>query len=211
MYKLLKALYGLRQAPRAWNARVDTCLRDLGFKKCLQEQPVYTKHKDVSVLIVGVYVDDLLVTDSNKEDIYEFKEQMNKQFDMSNLGLLSYYLEIEVCQAGNSTTIKQSAYTKKIHEKSGMLNCNPCNYPMEQRLQLDKDEGGQLVNATEFRCIVGSLRYLTHTRPDISYAVRVVSRFMEKSTVKHQQAVKHILRYVKGTINYGLVYVKEES
>lgn len=92
-----------------------------------------------------------------------------------------------------------------------MLNCNSCKYPMEQKLQLDKDEGGQLVNATEYRCIVGSLRYLTHTRPDISYAVGVVSRFMEKPTVKHQQAVKHILRYVRGTIDHGLVYAKEES
>lgn len=82
---------------------------------------------------------------------------------------------------------------------------------MEQRLQLDKDEGGQLVNATEFRCIVGSLRYLTHTQPDISYVVGVMSRFMEKPTIKHQQEMKHILRYVKGTVNHGLVYVKEEN
>ncbi|XP_074323266.1 secreted RxLR effector protein 161-like [Apium graveolens] len=82
---------------------------------------------------------------------------------------------------------------------------------MENKLQLDKDEGGQLVEATEYRCIIGSLRYLTHTRPDITYAVGVVSRFMEKPTVKHQQAVKHILRYVKGTVNYGLAYKNEQS
>ncbi|XP_074336378.1 secreted RxLR effector protein 161-like [Apium graveolens] len=79
---------------------------------------------------------------------------------------------------------------------------------MDQKLQLDKDEGGELVDVTEYRCIVGSLRYLTHTRPDISYAVGVVSRFMEQPTMKHNQAVKQILRYIKGTTNYGLSYAR---
>lgn len=82
---------------------------------------------------------------------------------------------------------------------------------MDQKLQLDKDVGGQLVDPTGYRCIVGSLRFLTHTRPDISYAVGVVSHFMEKPTIKHQLAVKHILRYVQGTIEYGLEYEKSGS
>lgn len=211
VYKLIKALYGLRQAPRAWNAPLDKCLKELGFKRCLHEQAVYTKSSSGSVIIVGVYVDDLLVTGSNEFEIEEFKLQMNKQFEMSNLGLLSFYLGIEVNQTGLFTTLKQSAYAKKLLDRAGMVSCNPCKSPMENKLQLDKDEEGQLVEATEYRCIVGSLRYLTHTRPDITYAVGVVSRFMERPTVKHQQAVKHILRYVKGTVNYGLAYENEQS
>lgn len=211
VYKLLKALYGLRQAPRAWNAKLDKCLKEFGFKKCLHEQAVYTKCKTGSMLIIGVYVDDLLVTGSDKGEIEKFKMQMSKQFEMSDLGLLSYYLGIEVNQREGSTTLKQSAYAKKVLEKAGMLNCNSSKYPMEQKLQLDKDEGGQMINATEYRCIVGILRYLTHTRPDISYAVGVVSRFMERPTIQHQQAVEHILRYVKGTLDFGLVYKKEGS
>ncbi|XP_074337612.1 secreted RxLR effector protein 161-like [Apium graveolens] len=79
---------------------------------------------------------------------------------------------------------------------------------MDQKLQLDKDEGRELVNATEYRCIVGCLRYLTHSLPDITYVVGVVSRFMEQPTVKHKQAVKQILRYIKGTISYGLRYTR---
>ncbi|XP_074356695.1 secreted RxLR effector protein 161-like [Apium graveolens] len=82
---------------------------------------------------------------------------------------------------------------------------------MENKIQLDKDWGGKLLDATEYRSIVGSLRYLTHTRPDISYVVGVVSRFMEKPTIKHHQALKHILRYVKGTVDYGLVYATEND
>lgn len=211
VYKLIKALYGLRQAPRAWNSRLDQCLKDLGFKRCLREQAVYTKVDKENVLVIGVYVDDLLVTGSSKQEIEKFKVQMNRQFEMSNLGLLSFYLGIEVNQKEHSTTLKQSAYAKKLLDKSGMANCNPCRYPMEYKLQLDKDEGGELVDATEYRSTVGGLRYLTHTRPDISFAVGVVSRFMGTPTVKHNQAVKHILRYVKGTIDFGLVYKYERN
>lgn len=211
VYKLLKALYGLRQAPRAWNAKLDKCLKDLGFKRCLHEQAVYTKSTKESVLIVGVYVDDLLVAGSNIDEINRFKNQMKECFEMSDLGLLSYYLGIEVQQGTTHTTLKQSAYVYKILEKSGMQNCNSSRFPMEQKLRLDRDENGKIVNATEYRCIVGSLRYLTHTRPDISYAVGVVSRFMERPTIKHQQAVKHILRYISGTKDHGLVYVRDEN
>ncbi|XP_074352319.1 secreted RxLR effector protein 161-like [Apium graveolens] len=82
---------------------------------------------------------------------------------------------------------------------------------MEQKLVLDKDEGGQKVDATEYKSLVGNLIYLTHTRPDIMYAVGVVSRFMEAPTDKHHQAVKHILRYVKGTVSHGLVYARSED
>lgn len=87
-----------------------------------------------------------------------------------------------------------------------MMNCNATKNPMECKIQLDKDEGGKEVNANNYRSIVGSLRYLAHTRPDISYVVGVISRFIDRPTVKHQQALKHISRYVKGTINYGLIY-----
>lgn len=170
---------------------------------------MYTKFDKGDVLIVGVYVDDLLITGSNKNEVEEFKSQMNTQFEMSNLGLLSFYPGIEVNQTEEFTTLKQSAYARKLLEKSGISSCNPCKFPMEHKLQLDKDEGGTLVDATEYRGIVGSLRYLTHTRPDISYAVGIVSRFMEMPTVKHQQAIKHILRYIRGTIDYGLVYKRE--
>lgn len=109
------------------------------------------------------------------------------------------------------TTLKQSAYVKKLVEKSGMKNCNSSCFPMEQKLQLDKDENGKAVDATEYRCMVGSLRYLTHTRPDISYAVGVVSRFMERPTIIHQQAVKRILRYISGTVDHGLIYTRDTS
>lgn len=127
---------------------------------------------------------------------------------MSNLGTLSYYLGIEVVQRDGEITLKQAAYARNLLTKTGMADCNPSKYPMEPKLELSKREKGNPVNPTKYRSIVGGLRYLTHTRPDISYAVGMVSRFMEKPTDVHLQAVKRILMYVKGTIDFGLTYAR---
>ncbi|GJQ99116.1 zinc finger, CCHC-type containing protein [Tanacetum coccineum] len=208
VYKLSKALYGLRQAPRAWNSRLDKFLKGLNFTRCGLEYGVYTRKQHGNVLIVGVYVDDLIVTGNCDDDVKYFKQQMNKEFEMSDMGLLSYYLGIEVTQHEDGITLKQSAYARNLLLKAGMADCNPSKSPMEHKEELTKDEEGVPVNATLFRSIIGGLRYLTHTRPDIAYAVGIVSRFMEKPTLKHLQAVKRILRYIKGTVDYGLVYTK---
>lgn len=96
-------------------------------------------------------------------------------------------------------------------EKWGIAECKPTKYPMEPALQLHKDESGKAVDSTEYKSDVGGLRYLVHTRPDIAYAVGVVSRYMERPTVLHWNAAKRIFRYLKRTVNYGLVYTKESS
>ena len=88
-----------------------------------------------------------------------------------------------------------------------MMECNPTKFPMEQRAQLHKDPDGQPVDATEYRRVIGCLRYLLHTCPNLSFAVGVASRFMERPTMMHHKAVKQILRYLKGTMHYVLVYV----
>ncbi|XP_023762718.2 uncharacterized mitochondrial protein AtMg00810-like [Lactuca sativa] len=127
------------------------------------------------------------------------------------MGLLSYYLGIEVSQELRGISLKQEGYARKLLEKAGLLDCNPIETPMENNLELTKDESGKPVDATEYRSIVGGLRYLCHTRPDISYVVGVVSRFLERPTEQHNQAVKRILRYIKGTLNLGLVYTRSKE
>lgn len=208
VYKLIKALYGLKQAPRAWYARLNKCLTELGFTKCPFEHAVYIKHEGNEALIVGVYVDDLLVTGTSVAKISKFKQQMNSEFEMSNLGKLAYYIGIEVNQIHGRIELKQTAYAKKVLEKAGLLGCNSVKYPMEPKVQLHKDENGKAVDPTQFKSMVGGLRYLVHTRPDLAFSVGVVSRFMERPTTLHLNAVKRILRYVQGTLNYGLVYTK---
>lgn len=205
VYRLIKALYGLRQAPRAWYSKLSKCLKDIGFVRCPYEHAIYTKEIGEDRLIIGVYVDDLLVTGTKVSIIEEFKDQMSNRFEMSNLGKLSYYLGIEVEQEKNYIELRQTYYAKKILEKAGMLKCNPIKYPMDPKESISKDEGGKLVDTTEFKSIVGGLRYLVHTRSDISYSVGIISRYIEKPTVMHQHVAKRILRYIRGTLEYGLV------
>lgn len=205
--KLDKALYGLRQAPRAWNAKLDATLVSLGFTRCSLEHGVYRRGNSESFLLVGVYVDDLVITGSNTGEIIEFKTQMKQMFEMSDLGLLSYYLGIEVQQRQGEITLTQAAYAGKILERAGLSTCNPCSTPMEQRLQLQKVVDGTIVDATEYRSVIGSLRYLVNTRPDIAHAVGVVSRHMEAPGKEHWAAVKQILRYIRGTQDFGCRYV----
>jgi hypothetical protein len=205
--RLHKALYGLRQALRAWNIKLDGVLTSLGFERNPSEHAVYTRGIDGERLLLGVYVDDLIVTSSSTSAIAKFKEEMSTRFFMSDLGLLKLYLGIKVEQDPGKITLKQTAFASKLLEKAGMGDCNLVHVPMEPRLKLLKESKNPLVDVTLYRSIVGSLRYLVHTRPDMSFAVGYVSRFMEAPTTEHMSVVKHILRYISGTLNFGCRYV----
>nr|XP_017228100.1 PREDICTED: uncharacterized mitochondrial protein AtMg00810-like [Daucus carota subsp. sativus] len=136
---------------------------------------------------------------------------MGHKFEMSDMGKLSYYLGIEVEQSKGSIKLKQTGYAKKIIEKAGMKDCNPTKYPMDPKERIDKDENGKTVDPTQYKSMIGGLRYLVHTRPDIAYCVGIASRHMERPTTAHQNLVKRIIRYVKGTMQLGLVYTKDSG
>ena len=209
VYKLSKALYGLRQAPRAWNTKLDQTLKSLGFKKCNLEQAVYTKRSKTSILIVGVYVDDLIITGTPRKEIDLFKSQMEDKFEMSDLGLLAYYLGIEVTQTGGEITIKQTGYIDKIIKDASMVGSNDTKIPMDPGTKLVKAEDGNSVDPTYYRSIIGCLRYLLHTRPDLSYSVGLLSRFMQEPKDHHLKAVKQVIRYIKGTREHGIIYKRD--
>ena len=156
--RLHKALYGLRQAPRAWNTKLDSVLVSLGFTRSPSEHAVYTRGKDGERLLLGVYVDDLILTGASTETISRFKEEMSRKFCMSDLGLLALYLGIEVKQSPGEITLKQSAFASKLLEKAGMADCNAVHVPMEPRLKLFKVSTNPPVDITLYRSIVGSLR-----------------------------------------------------
>ncbi|XP_076947543.1 uncharacterized protein LOC143619520 [Bidens hawaiensis] len=164
VYRLYKALYGLRQAPRAWNERLNATLKRLKFKRCPSEQVVYTRTEKNSVTIVGVYVDDLIVTGTSLAIIDKFKAQMKQEFEMSDLGPLSYYLGIKVDQHKDGISIKQSGYAQKILENARMINCNLAKVPMEDRLHLTKDEDGEAESKQSHMLVVKQiLRYVKST------------------------------------------------
>lgn len=169
--KLYKALYGLKQAPRAWYSKLNNCLEKLGFKRCPSEHGVYTRSDKGDLLIICVYVDDILITGSNVSSIDTFKRQMSENFEMSDLGLLTYYLGIEVKQGDGVIELRQTGYEKKLLAQAGLEECNSTKFPMDTKEQLTKNEGGKSVDNTKYRSLVGGLRYLVHTRPDISFAV----------------------------------------
>ncbi|GJS99877.1 ribonuclease H-like domain, reverse transcriptase, RNA-dependent DNA polymerase [Tanacetum coccineum] len=181
-------------------------MKSLDFKKCALEQAIYTRTERDSILLVGVYVDDLIITGTPKKEIDKFKDQMKEIFEMSDLGLLAYYLGIEVTQSGGDISIKQSAYARKILKEAGMLESNETVIPMDPGTRLTKNTEGTLVNSTEYRSLIGCLRYLLHTRPDLSYSVGLLSRFMQEPKEQHMKAIKQVLRYVKGTKDYGITY-----
>jgi hypothetical protein len=178
-----KALYGLRQAPRAWNTKLDTTLQQLSFKHSDCEHAVYARGKGSARLLVGVYVDDLIITGNNVDEIVKFKLQMQASFKMSDLGLLSFYLGIEVQQGSSGISLSQTTYAWRILDKAGMANCNACTTPMEPWCKMSKQSATPPTPATEFQSLIESLQYLVHTRPDIVFAVRYMSHFMEKPTL----------------------------
>jgi hypothetical protein len=137
--RLRKALYGLQQAPRAWNVKLDSTLQRMGFEQSLHEAAVYRWGNGGNVLLVDVYVDDLVITGTKDAGVAVFKEEMKATFQMSDLGPLSFYLGIEVHRDDSGITLRQTAYAKRIVELAGLTDCNPALTPMEEKLKLSHD------------------------------------------------------------------------
>jgi hypothetical protein len=201
--KLNKALYGLHQASSAWNAKLDDTLLSLSFWRTPSEHAIYVRWNGNVQLVAGVYVNDIIITGSD-HDIRLFKEEMAAAFKMSDLGLLHYYLIIEVKQSESGILLSQGAYAMKILERSGITGCNPCHVPMEVCLKLSKQSTQPLVDAAAYQSIVGRLKYLVNTHPDLAFVVGYVSHFLEEPQEDNFAAVKKILCYVVGTYNWGL-------
>lgn len=207
VYKLRKALYGLKQAPRAWYSRIEAYFIKEGFEKCYCEHTLFVKSGDEGkVLIVSLYVDDLIFTGNDGDMFRRFKESMKKEFDMTDLGKMRYFLGVEVMQNSDGIFMSQRKYAKEVLERFGMKHCNSAYNPIVPGCKLSKDGSGAVVDATMYKQMVGSLMYLTATRPDLMYSVCLISRYMEKPTEMHLQAVKKILRYLKGTMELGIRY-----
>lgn len=158
-----------------------------------------------------MYVDDILITGDSSTQILEVIQQLNAQFALKHPGLVHYFLGIEVSHGFNSYSLSQSQYINDLLKRHNMFDCNPCSTPMSTSLKLSKDQGVELDNPTIYRSAVGSLQYLTLTRPDIAYTVNKLSQFLQKPTEIHWGACKHLMRYLKGTTNLSLVFSSSTS
>ena len=178
------------------------------MKKSKLDAALFYKGSDKERVLVGIYVDDLIITGPREEKIWKFKEEMKEKFKMTDLGLLSSYLGMEVRQTKANIFLSQRAYINHVLKVFKMDECSAIQTPMEVHLKLQRENQGKLVNSTNFRSLIGSLRYLMNTRPDITFCVSYLSRFMDKPSSEHLAAAKRILRYLKGTVNFGVSYKK---
>ena len=207
--RLKKSIYGLKQASRCWNSVLDSHLRAIGFTQSKSDPCIYMSGKD-DKFFIAVYVDDMILAGSKEDEMKKVKEQLLLKFDIKDLGKLRYFLGMSVIQNDEKATtwMGQPTYIEKLLTKMGMNNCNPVKTPMNSGDHLVKaNENAESRDQQGYQSLIGSLLYLaTCTRPDIAFAVGVLARFCSKPDQSHWTAAKRVLRYLKGTSNYGIIF-----
>ncbi|WVZ76135.1 LOW QUALITY PROTEIN: hypothetical protein U9M48_024133 [Paspalum notatum var. saurae] len=203
VYKSMKALYGLKQAPRAWYAKLKSFLLKSGFVMGSVDKTFCGGE----TLIVQIYVDDIIFGGSSHALVSSFAEQMSREFEMSLMSELQFFIGLKALRVPSS--IKPS--TRDILKKFNMGDSKPMTTPMSTNTAHDADEDGEAVDQKEFRRMIGSLLYLTATRPDIQFAVCLCAGYQASPRTSHHQAVKRIFRYLKFTPELGLWYSSGSS
>ncbi|GKB87175.1 putative ribonuclease H-like domain-containing protein [Tanacetum coccineum] len=209
VYKVEKALYGLHQAPRAWYETLSTYLLENRFQRGTIDKTLFIKKFKGDILLVQVYVDDIIFGSTKKELCTEFEKLMHKKFQMSSMGELTFFLGLQVTQKDDGIFISQDKYVDEILKKFGFSTMKTASTPMETSKPLMKDENAEDVDVHLYRSMIGSLMYLTSSRPDIMFAVCACARFQVTPKVSHLHAVKRIFRYLKGQPKLGLWYPKD--
>ena len=206
--RLRRALYGLKQSPRAWFGRFTAAMKKFGYKQSHSDHTLFLKKVNNRMTCLIIYVDDMVITGDNEEEIRDLKEKLFKEFEMKDLGNLKYFLGIEVYRSKKGIFINQKKCVLDLLAEVGMLDCKPVDTPMAVNHKLQTSPEGETADRETYQKLVGKLIYLSHTRPDIAYAVGVVSRFMHSPQIQHLETVTRILRYLKGTSEKGVFYGK---
>ena len=203
--KLNKSLYGLKQASRQWYAKLNSELQNMGYKQSKNDYSLFIKKTTDDITIAVVYVDDIIVTGSNESEIIWFKDHLHSVFSIKDLGVLSYFLGMEISRLENGIVMTQKKFTKEL-----LLDCNmdvtkAAKTPLPSNIKLMIDEGELYTDPEHYRKIVGKLNFLSHTRPDLSFSVQTLSQFMHQPRMHHVQALNHVLRYVSHTMGQGII------
>ncbi|GKD25122.1 putative ribonuclease H-like domain-containing protein [Tanacetum coccineum] len=217
VYKVVKALYGLHQAPRAWYATLSTFLLKNGYRRGTIDKTLFLKKDKHDIILVQVYVDDIIFGSTKKSWCDEFEALMKSRFQMSSMGELTFFLGLQVKQKPEgifielSGGISQDKYVAEILKKFDFASVKTASTPIETQKPLVKDEEANDVDVHLYRSMIGSLMYVTASRPDIMFAVCACSRFQVTPKTSHLSAVKRIFRYLKGKPSLGLWYPRESS
>ncbi|KAK3005787.1 hypothetical protein RJ639_017277 [Escallonia herrerae] len=202
--RLRKSLYGLRQSPRNWFAKLSTALRSYGFLQSHADHTLFTYRKGDVFLSVLVYVDDLILAGNNSTACSSFKKYLNDCFKLKDLGPFKYFLGIKAARGTRGLFLSQGKYALDILSESGLSASKPATFPMEQNHGLALAGGPLLSDPGPYWRLIGRLVYLTITRPDICYAVHVLSQFMQSPRSQHWDASLWVLRYLKAAPGQGL-------
>ncbi|GJU97648.1 retrovirus-related pol polyprotein from transposon TNT 1-94 [Tanacetum coccineum] len=211
VYRLKKALYGLKQAPRAWYDTLSKFLLAQGFSKGVVDPTLFIRKTGKHTLHVQIYVDDIIFASTDPKDCDRFSNEMSSKFQMSMMGQISFFLGLQISQNPRGIFINQSKYANEILKKFDLHKSDPVDTPMVERTKLDEDLSGTPVDQTKYRSMIGSLMYLTASRPDLVFAMCMCARYQSRPTKKHLEAVKRVFRYLQGTINMGLWYPKDTT
>ncbi|GJT63874.1 retrovirus-related pol polyprotein from transposon TNT 1-94 [Tanacetum coccineum] len=211
VYKLKKALYGLKQAPRAWYDMLSSFLISQDFSKGSVDPTLFIRRDGKELLLVQIYVDDIIFAASTPELCDLFSKIMCSKFKMSMMGKISFFLGLQISQSPRGIFINQSKYALESLKKYGFDSCDPVDTPMVEKSKLDEDKEGKAVDPSHYRGMIGTLLYLTASRPDLQFAICMCARYQARPTEKHLNAVKRIFRYLKGTVHRGLWYPKDSS
>jgi len=186
--RLKKSLYGLKQSPRAWFDRFRWVMCNMGYRQCNGDHTVFDHHSNNRVTIFAVYVDDIIITGDDTLEIARLKKNLSKEFEVKDVGQLRYFLGIEIARSPRGIVLSQRKYVLDLINETGMLGCRTASTPIEQNHKLCA-QSGHPVDKEKYQRLVGRLIYLCHTRPDITYVVSVVSRYMHDPRSGHMDAV----------------------
>ncbi|RVW80159.1 putative mitochondrial protein [Vitis vinifera] len=172
---------------------------------------MYVKHNGAGILIISLYVDDLLVNGNHTSLMEKFKLEMMEVFEMTDLGLMTLFLGMEIKQSEHEVFICQKKYAKEILKKFKLDECKEIRAPMNQKEKLNKDDGTAKIDQAYFRSMIGCLMYLSTTRPNILNVVSILSRFIHYASEMHLKASKRVIRYVKGTCDFGIKFTRSKE
>ncbi|XP_057543835.1 uncharacterized mitochondrial protein AtMg00810-like [Amaranthus tricolor] len=204
-----KALYGVKQSPRAWFGRFTTTMKKFGYEKSNSDHTLFLKKEKGRITCLIICVDNMVITGNNEEEISDLKK-LFMEFEMKDLGNLKYFLRIKVLRSRRGIFINQKKYILDLLAEIGMLDCKPAEIPIVANLRLQTVQDRELADKEQYQKLAGKLIYLSHNRPNISYAAGVISRFMHLPQVTHMDTVIRILRYLKGTSSRGVFFKKND-
>lgn len=208
---LQRAIYGLKQAPRTWNTRFATAAKKIGFIQSKSDASLFILCSQSEIAYLLLYVDDIVLTASTQSLLNRIITALKTEFDMTDMGNLHHFLGISVQRDAQGLFLQQQNYAADILHRAGMTDCNPCLTPADTKTKLAADDSPRVSDPSLYRSLAAALQYLTFTRPDIAFAVQQVCLFMHDPREAHLNALKRILRYVKGTISHGLRLYKSTT